>query len=713
MKRRTFLERIGSILALLGLTETEWLTLGNRYYQALATPNPRKLALLVGINQYPNSPKLSGCLTDVELQKELLIHRFGFASSDILTLTNEEASRESIEAAFVDHLSQQAKADDVVIFHFSGYGSRVKLGNSPETVQNALVPVDKNAYQGIVVNYLLEETLLQLLRSLSTDRATAVLDTSYYPHNGSQPLGLKLRSLSELSAGKLTVEELEFLKNQQSQNSAINQAMLLTASSEPDQQAGEMLFAGFSAGLFTYALTQYLWEATPATKIQILLSQVSSSMYTMGSKNYPELLTQKKNPENTLITENFPLENKNAQGVITGFDEEAKTAKLWLGGLPSQVLPYYRAGSKLTLTNGKQLVLKSRSGLTAKAQIPNQDLQPSLLVGELLQETVRVLPRNITLAVALDTNLERIELVDATSAFAAVADFVNIASTEQVADYVFGKIQTSHTDYGIFSRGGELILNNTRDVGEAVKVAVQKLTPKCSTLLAAKLWRLTENQGSSRLPVKVSLELVNKITTRVVMQRQTMAYPSEPVTNNSNKSSVMPAAVIPTVPLGSRLQYRIENMSDFPIYFILIGLNNHRSAIAFYPWNISPEGQVSTTQSRLKEIVIPPGETLVLPQNNTSSGWMMPARALFCEHQLIFGTSSFSKTLSALGSAKYPTADQQPISSLNNALDVGKAVLQDLHKCSNVKSGTNGTSDDFYVLDVNKWASINFSFQVV
>ncbi|MDB9332152.1 peptidase C14, partial [Nodularia spumigena CS-591/04] len=73
MKRRTFLQRIGSILAVLGVTEAQWLTLCDRYSQALAQPSQRKLALLIGINQYQKSPALGGCLTDVELQKELLI----------------------------------------------------------------------------------------------------------------------------------------------------------------------------------------------------------------------------------------------------------------------------------------------------------------------------------------------------------------------------------------------------------------------------------------------------------------------------------------------------------------------------------------------------------------------------------------------------------------------------------------------------------------
>ncbi len=143
MKRRTFLQRIGSILAVLGITEAEWLTLGNRYYQALAQPSLRKLALLIGINQYSQNPALSGCLTDVELQKELLMHRFGFPASNILTLTEEQASREFIESAFLDHLGKQARSGDVVVFHFSGYGTRIKLATN--TVENALITAESKA----------------------------------------------------------------------------------------------------------------------------------------------------------------------------------------------------------------------------------------------------------------------------------------------------------------------------------------------------------------------------------------------------------------------------------------------------------------------------------------------------------------------------------------------------------------------------------------
>jgi hypothetical protein len=78
------------------------------------------------VNQYQtvrNAPEyfwgnLAGCVTDVELQRDLLINRYGFQPADIVTLTDGQATRANIETAFLEHLVKQAQAGDVVIFHF-------------------------------------------------------------------------------------------------------------------------------------------------------------------------------------------------------------------------------------------------------------------------------------------------------------------------------------------------------------------------------------------------------------------------------------------------------------------------------------------------------------------------------------------------------------------------------------------------------------------
>ncbi|XGB40378.1 MAG: caspase family protein [Cyanobacteria bacterium LVE1205-1] len=115
MKRRVFLRRISTALTGMGLGSQLSVPIQS-LLPVLAQSSGRKLALLVGINHYTNhshnsNPSqlppiapipLNGCVTDVELQRELLIHRFGFRPSDILTLTNEEATRTNIESAFVE-----------------------------------------------------------------------------------------------------------------------------------------------------------------------------------------------------------------------------------------------------------------------------------------------------------------------------------------------------------------------------------------------------------------------------------------------------------------------------------------------------------------------------------------------------------------------------------------------------------------------------------
>ncbi|MEH2287497.1 caspase family protein [Nostoc sp.] len=703
MKRRTFLEKIGSILAVLGITEAEWLSLGNRYYQALAQPSPRKLALLIGINQYPKIPALSGCLTDVELQRELLIYRFGFQGSDILTLTEEEASREFIETAFLDRLGKQAKPDDLIVFHFSGYGSRVKLETSPETMQNVLVSANASlvSQEETIVNYILEETLLLLLRSLPTDRVTAVLDTSYYAPT--PVLGLKSRALPESVGAKLAAEELDFLQQLKTQKLP-STPIVLAATSNPKQSAREELFAGFSAGLFTYALTQYLWEFTPTIKIQVALSYMENSLSKLGSKQQPALLSSHKNQHLTSLPPDGII---GAEGAVTAIEEDGKTVHLWLAGLPPQVLLYYGVNSRFTLTTTtEELVLRSRTGLTAKAQIPQIEGANSLQVGQLVQESVRVLARKIHLIIALDTGLERIERVDATSAFDAFPHISTVVVGEKPADYLFAKLQQTPSRYGLFSLSGELISNATGEAGEAVKSTVQKLAPKLSTLLAAKLWRLTENQGSSRLALKTTLEIIDNRLPRVIMQRETVrAFKTE--------TSIQKSLPTPIVPIGSQMQYRVENQSDRPVYLILLGLNNNHTAIAFYSWETPQEPNTTDTKPLLKEVVISPGETLTLPQTDTASEWMISGPASECEHQLIFSTAPFNGTLAALNAAKYSTAEEGPIDSLENSLDVVQALLQDLHNASAFKTDMNGTALDSHSLDVNNWASLSFSFQVL
>jgi hypothetical protein len=739
MKRRIFLQRIGSILAGLGVTESLWWTKGSRLQQALADTIPRKLALLVGINQYPQIPALKGCLTDVELQRELLIDRFGFQPSDIMSLTNKQATREGIENAFLEHLVKQAKPGDVVVFHFSGYGSRIKTKSLLGGMENVLIPVDGTQFidnsdnSEKVANYLLEDTLLLMMQSLATERQLAILDTSYYKPSIWQPTGMRIRSWKAPLEGQFLAEEIEFQKQLTKKIAADKLSVLLASSSNSQDVAKEIIFSDFSAGLFTYALTQYLWETTAAKTIQVSLSRVGSSMLSLGSFQEPVLL-EKNNQTQVLGAANF-LSKKTlgAEGALTAVEDDGKTVKLWLGGIPPQLLEYYGVNSQFTFYSAASpsttpLVLRSRNGLQAKATIKQVDDRITPKVGELVRERVRVLPKDIKLKIALDEiSLERIERVDATSAFASVERVSSVIAGEQQADYLFAKLpetevpdtqannlmaMSSSSRYGLFTLGGELIPDTLGEEGEALKVAVYRLAPKLKTLLAAKLWKLTQNEASSGLSVKATLEVINnnKMSSTLTQRQTRRALGMETSSKNIDNVS---SPGIPTVSTGSKVRFRVENTGDRSLYLMLLGLNNSKNPIALYPWYKDNDSEENSSKPELQQVVIAPGETLIVPQTTAGFEWVISGPNFWCETQMILSTAPFTKTLIALDEGKHSSRETHRISPLLNPLEVAKALLQDLNQASIKKDETQNLSADSWVWNVNYWASFNFLFQVV
>lgn len=823
LNRRTFLQKAGLGLAMLGVSETLLSLLGNqslavpvldRYFQVLAQPGGRKLALLVGINQYPRSTVLNGCVTDVELQRELLIHRFGFKPSDIMTLTDSQASRENIEVAFLEHLTEQAKPGDVVVFHFSGYGSRVKMSpesstGDPERLQNSLVPIDGiiPTKDASVANDLLEETLILLLRSLPTDHVTAILDTSYMSVGSTLHGSLRVRSFPNPPAAAPSPGELAFQEQIRLRTTSSGEKLLLTtnpnqvpgvvlAAAGPSELAKEGQWNGFSAGLFTYALTQYLWQASPATTIHISLSHAAGMVNQLAGKEQQPRLIHQNNQQNPLLAYYLPsAPNIGADGVVIGVEENGKIAQLWLAGIPASVLEYYGVNSivklypngSLALGTGQletksnseqipvnsnpnavtdnqtptpanpasipnpqsaQLQIRSKEGLTAKARVMGISVSENypLKVGQLVQESVRLLPRNLGLTIALDIGLERIERVDATSAFASIPTVSSVVNAgEQSADYLFGKMPVSQsaapiaanlpTDsatvrtegiealgkaggYGLFYLSSMPIRNTTGEAGEAVRSAVNRLTPKLKTLLAAKLLRLTANEGSSRLGIRASLEIVSP-QTKVVMQRDTLRASSPPssplkvLTEQKTARDLMTSVAqgsLPTIPMGSQIQYRLENYSDRPIYFMILGIDSSGSAIALYN---SPSPQSTTepeNNSPLNKVVLAPGETLTLP--HSPSNWVVQGPAGLAEIQLICSRAPFTNGQMALEAEHRPRREGERIEDLFNPLEVARAVLQDLHNASAVAPDAIGTASDIYALDVNAWATLSFIYQV-
>lgn len=84
-----------------------------------------KRALLVGINKYKmQGADLSGCVNDVTNMRDILLKFFGFAAKEIRVLVDERATKKNIMERLT-WLISRVKADNRLLFHYSGHGSQI------------------------------------------------------------------------------------------------------------------------------------------------------------------------------------------------------------------------------------------------------------------------------------------------------------------------------------------------------------------------------------------------------------------------------------------------------------------------------------------------------------------------------------------------------------------------------------------------------------
>jgi hypothetical protein len=749
--RRNFLQQAGLTALAWGLRKESnlflprpWRHQINQHAEVLASGSGRKLALLVGINQYGGNG-LKGCITDVEQQQELLRYRFGFPPENIVTLTDRAATRDEIVNAFRNHLIAQAQPDDIIVFHFSGYGTQAKIPASFQqestTAINCLVPSDgPPASRGFSESHLLlETTLAALARSLPTEKVTLVLDTSYLPID--QPLqgNFRVRSLNRTAASSLSEKDFEFaetLKKELNQrdlslDNLINQAQTLNGvvitATGPQQIATETDWGGFEAGIFTHTLTHSLWEAISASNIQISLTRSAQSIERLlGPQQQPRLFG--KDQGQTIVPYYAFSDLFGAEAVITSLEKD-NTAQLRLGGIPPSVLNEYRVNSIFSLPSQysddtpKQVQLTTHNGLNARARF----LQGSkgVQVGQGLQEQIRVIPRNPGLIIALEANLGRIERVDATSAFSNVGEVSTVITAgEGFADYVFSTGQSLQGNpplknvvenaYGLFSVGGIPIPNTVGTQTEAVKSAVMRIVPKLQTLLAAKLCRFTVNEGSSQLGLRATLETVSPQgeVTPVISQESFRYRQGREFFFDQQSLPYALAGAFPQITAGTQIQYRLQNLSERDIYCLLLGIDSGANPFCFYFPDSSAVADPSQNMQPLQNLKLAPKETRVIPKTEASYDWQVPGPAGLSEVYVLGSSQPFTATLSLLSQMPQPTGEGERIIDLPKALQVMQTVQDDLQVASNVSSDIIGSDNSVYALNVNCWATLSFVYQV-
>lgn len=686
--RREFVQQTGWGLLTLAISQGTV----NRHLAALAAPNPRKLALLVGIDQYgANIPPLPGCLTDVELQKDLLRYRFGFQDADIVTLTGKKASGEAIKAAFLEHLIAQARLGDVVIFHFSGYGS---LGAGKEVFITA---------DG-AENALIKENILLMARCLATDKFSLVFDSSHLPQPQPYLGNLRVRSypetLTDLNPAELTfatdIKTRFNLKNKPSNG-------VILAAAKPEQIALELSGNSPNAGLFTYDLTQYLWQACPSPTIAIAFPHLRNLVASHSSQQQqPAILTSNQKNNSAPPYHTTSETSRGGAAIVTNLIDE-RTLEVNLVGLPLEILENYGINSCLSFieATGEEISLQilSRQGLKAKAQL----LSPaaSLEIGQILQEKLRVFPSQIGLIVGLDSNLTRIERVDATSTFAGLPDVAAVVNIgEQTVDCLLSRVGSEETgNYQLLSANGSLIIGSLGAANEAIKSGIKRLQSQLETLLACKLWHLLINQESSGLAVIVTLESLD--------QTYISTVPTQKIAGSRGTNTAKNDLILP---VGTEIRYQIENQEEQPLYAMILVLNSDRQPLLYCSRPENPDN--FSNSSPLAPFVVAAKTKATIP-NSGQGHWKISQPKGIRENILILSRHPFPKTLTLLNATQSLKGEASPLLTLTNPLEIARAFWSDLKLDLGLKMDNSGSVIDEYAFDLGTWSGFRFIYQVM
>jgi hypothetical protein len=640
MKRRQFLQFAGSAIATLGLGHLDVIRQGNQYAQVLAQPTSRKLALLVGINDYLGgvSP-LRGCLTDIELQYELLVHRYGFNPQDILIVKDDQATRAGILTAFETHLINQARAEDVVVFHYSGHGSRVvdpdpipgvtQCEDGSPGCNGTLVPHDGRTQSfgpnPDQVDDIMGRTLFLLMSALKTNNVTVVLDSC---HSGGGTRGnVVVRSLSGRSGfGNFTPSpaELDYqerwrsklgwsaekLKQLRQQGIAKGVAI---GSAQANQLATDAPFNDFHAGAFTYLLTRYLWQEPLSQPLERVFVNLARSTHDVadisGVIQDPLYAVQPGADHQTQPPYLLTPPRLAAEAVVR--EVQGQQVDFWLGGVSPQNLT--TTGVFSLIDHQGQVVGEveqtDRLGLLGRGQVRQGQPQP----GMLLRERVRGVPANLSLRLGLDVSLGT--EIDALGSALQGELRVEVVPANQQApvDCLLGRMtevaleqarQRGVTDIGELGSLGLLtsalipVPGTFGEVNEPSEQAIARLRPRLKALLAGRILGAITNSNTSGLKVAAEIKAVGdrggggRIGSRG-LQEAGLLVPTE--------------VSAQTFQVGTEIQIKVQNQEDRNLYIGVLVIGSNGDLVVLHPVNWdSPE--TAALVGAGKSLTAPQGE---------------------------------------------------------------------------------------------------------
>jgi hypothetical protein len=249
-------------------------------------------AILVGVSEYTDLKglrPLRGPGNDVAMMRDTLLRvRAGWREVEVLADGADRAdgipTRDAIVST-LERIGNTARPNDILVFHFSGYGSHQPAGNGLEEI---LLPKDAGKWDasvGKVKNTISRSELHALLAPVAAKgvRVWIILDTAFSSaaSGGSMYAGYEGTRWArpvELgippSSGSVVNSDAGALDSRSSAGGTTAGELVTFVAAQPDETTPELRFPqadpkGVYQGLFTWSLANAMLASGPATYDQL------------------------------------------------------------------------------------------------------------------------------------------------------------------------------------------------------------------------------------------------------------------------------------------------------------------------------------------------------------------------------------------------------------------------------------------------------------
>ncbi len=257
----------------------------------------KKHALIIAVGDYPSKTGWGAIssLNDVALIKQSLLNQ-NFLESDIIVLTNENATKQGITAALMA-LQSKLQPGDIVVVHYSGHGQQIfdDNGEEPDDLDEALVPYDAfvkytHNYKG--ENHLRDDELANVIANFrnklgKNGQLLFILDSC---HSGSATRGAKTRG----GKSAFVPDGWETNKKQVKKGSEMFEGVKLS-----DDAASFVMISGASAdelnyeydgyGSLSFAFSKAMNELGSDFTYRQLFSKIATNMNIISPNQTPTI----------------------------------------------------------------------------------------------------------------------------------------------------------------------------------------------------------------------------------------------------------------------------------------------------------------------------------------------------------------------------------------------------------------------------------------